>query len=290
MLVRYCIIATMLWASIGQLHAAEAGPRAYKNVPVGINVLQLYYKSSETDGASLNLKSDVELIRYFRYFDFFGNVAAIGGYLPYANAKLSIPALNFSQSVSGMADPLLLFGFDFYGAPALSVDEYKGWEQNTILGFSLQVSLPLGEYDKTSALNLGTNRWVFKPELAISHQLGTSGLYVESYLNYHLFTKNREYLGNLIRDQEGKWGVDAHLVYEFMKGSFLSLDCLYAWGGETKINGVLQGDDIRTTTMGATLKLTFSRNMAAEFKFRDDVDAKNSDKTRSFLMKLQYLW
>ncbi len=280
----------ILWTSVGQLDAAEAGPRAYKNVPVGIDVVQLYYKTSETKGAALNLKSDAELIRYFRYFDFFGNVAAIGGYLPYANAKLSIPALGFSQSVSGMADPVVLFGFDFYGAPALTINEYQDWEQETILGFSLQVSVPLGEYDKTSALNLGTNRWMFKPELAISHQFGTSGLYIESYLNYYLFTKNREYLGSLVRDQDGKWGIDAHLSYEFMKGSFLSFDCLQAWGGETKINGILQGDKIRTTTLGSTLKLTFSKSMAVEFKYRDDVDTRNSDKTRSLLMKLQYAW
>ena len=288
--MRYCVLAVMLIGSVGQLYAAESGPRAYKNVPADINVLQLYYKTSETKGALLNLKSDAELLRYFHYFDFFGNIAVIGGYFPYANATLSIPAFGLTQSVSGMADPVFVFGFDFYGAPLLSIDEYNVWEQKTILGFSLQVSAPLGEYDKTSALNLGLNRWMFRPELAASHQLGTSGLYVESYLNYHFFTKNREYLGNLVRDQNGKWGVDAHLSYEFMRGSFVSLDYLHAWGGETIINGILQGDAIRTTTIGTTLKLTFSKSMAVEFKYRDDLDTKNSDKTRSFLMKLQYLW
>ena len=289
MLIRYCVMATMLWASIGQLHAAESGPRAYQNVPTGINLVQLYYKNNETRGSQI-VTSDLEVLRYYRYFDFFGNVALVGGYLPFAQAKLSIPALGLNKETSGLADPALVFGFDFYGAPAISMDEYKDWVQETILGFSVQISVPLGRYNKTSILNLGANRWMFKPELAISHQFGTSGLYFETYLNYHFYTKNRAYLGNNIKDQNGQWGIDAHLAYEFMRGAFVSIDYFNTWGGETKINGVLQGDRLRDSKLGATLKMPLSRSLAAEFRYSDDLDTKSGNKTRSAQVRLQYVW
>jgi hypothetical protein len=286
----YLLAASMvMFITAGSIHAAESGPRTYKNVPVGINVLRLYYANTETNG-SLNLKSNVGALRYYRYIDFFGNIAAIGGVLPYANAKLTIPAFGLNKTVSGMGDPSFVFGFDFYGAPALTMDEYKNWKQETILGFSIKASAPIGQYDKTSVLNISSNRWIFKPEFAVSHQIADSGLFIESYLHYHFFTKNREYLGNLIRDQNGKWGVDAHLVYEFMRGAFVSFDYHYSWGGETQVNGILQGDAVRDTKIGASLRVPLSRNIAAELRYQNDVNTRNGNKTKLIGFMLQYFW
>jgi hypothetical protein len=278
-----------LFTFVSGLHAAESGPRAYQNVPVGTNVAQLYYNHSETRG-SLNIKSDIEVLRYYRYFDFFGNAAAVGAYLPYANAKLSIPAFGLNQSTSGMGDAVLVFGFDLYGGPAIALDEYKSWVQKTIIGFSAQLTLPTGKYDKTKIVNIGSNRWAFRPELAISHQIGTSGVYVESYLNYQMFTKNSEYLGNFVRQQGGIVGVDGHLSYAFMRGAFVSLDYLRSWGGETSVNGVKQRDQLRDIKFGATLKVAFNRNTAAELKYRDDAHTESGNKTRAMQLKLQYIW
>jgi len=279
----------LIVTSTGSLHAGESGPRAYVNAPVDINLLQLYYANIETKG-SLSLNSDLGALRYVRYFDLFGNIAAVGGVLSYADARLTVPTLGLNQSVSGMGDPVFVLGIDFYGAPAMGMDEYLKWKQETILGFSIQVSAPIGQYDQARILNLGTNRWTFKPELAVSHQIAESGVFIESYLNYHLFTKNREYLGNLIRDQNGKWGVDGHLVYEFMRGAFASFDYFYSWGGETKVNGILQGDIVRDTTIGATVKMPVSQSMAVELKYRHDIKTRSGNKTTVMQGMLQYFW
>jgi len=274
---------------VSDLYAAEAGPRAYQNVPVDTNVAQLYYNNSETRG-SLNIKTDVEVLRYYRYFDFFGNVAAIGAYLPYASAKLSIPAFKLNQSASGMGDAVFVFGFDFFGGPAISLDQYQDWKQETLLGFSLQVTAPTGKYDKAKILNLGANRWVFKPELAVSHQIGTSGVYIESYLNYHALTNNSEYLGNRVLKQKGILGVDGHISYVFMPGAFVSMDYFRTWGGETSINGIMQRDTLRDTRYGVTLTVPFSRSIAAELKYRDDEHTQSGNRMRTVQLKLQYLW
>ena len=74
--------------------------------------------------------------------------------------------------MSGFGDPLFRFSMNFYGAPALSLKEFANYRQDLIVGASLQVTAPLGQYDNSKLLNLGNNRWSFKPELGISKAWG----------------------------------------------------------------------------------------------------------------------
>ncbi len=73
--------------------------------------------------------------------------------------------MSVSRPVVSILDELLR-------APALSVKEFADYRQDLIVGASLQVTAPLGQYDNSKMLNLGTNRWSFKPELGISKALG----------------------------------------------------------------------------------------------------------------------
>ena len=74
--------------------------------------------------------------------------------------------------VNGFMDPRFRLSVNFYGAPALSLPEFRHYQQDLIVGASLQVSVPVGQYDETRIVNLGTNRWSFKPELGVSKALG----------------------------------------------------------------------------------------------------------------------
>ena len=71
-----------------------------------------------------------------------------------------------------MADPRFRFSVNLYGAPSLSLQEFADYKQDLILGASLQVSAPLGQYDSSKLLNIGTNRWSIKPELGVSKAPG----------------------------------------------------------------------------------------------------------------------
>jgi len=269
--------------------AAEAGARAYNNLPVNLNVLQLIYFQSDTSrGGSLRLNSKAGVLRYYRTFELFGQVALVGAFLPYATAKLDLPALGVHKRVIGMSDPTLVIGMDFYGAPALTPEQFKDYKQGTLFGGSLQIIAPLGHYDSASNLNPGGNRWVLKPELAVSQTIGDWEL--ELLANYHFFTSNKSYLGNLIREQKGRWGMDAHVSYTIMQGMWLSLDYLRRWGGETRINGSLQGDQVRDTTMGLTAKMAFSTAYSVELTYRKDIVMRSINESRSFTLKFQTLW
>jgi hypothetical protein len=75
------------------------------------------------------------------------------------------------REVSGFGDPRLRFSVNFYGAPALS-KEFAGYRQDLIVGASVQVSAPLGQYSDNRFVNIGSNRWAVKPELGISKAWG----------------------------------------------------------------------------------------------------------------------
>ena len=74
--------------------------------------------------------------------------------------------------MAGLGDPRFRFSFNLFGAPALSAKDFASYQQDLIVGVSLQFSAPLGQYDNTKLLNLGNNRWSFKPELGISKAWG----------------------------------------------------------------------------------------------------------------------
>ena len=76
------------------------------------------------------------------------------------------------RNVSGFADPRFRLSVNLYGAPALTLKEFKDYEQDLIVGASLQVSVPSGQYDASRLVNIGTNRWSFKPEVGVSKALG----------------------------------------------------------------------------------------------------------------------
>jgi len=280
-----CVLLTLL---PGQTLAAESGARAYNNLPVGLNILQLLYFQSESRSDSLRLRADAGVVRYYRTFELFGRAALIGAFLPYATQKLDVPVFGLHKQVTGFSDPTLVIGMDFFGAPALTREQFRHYKQGTVVGGSLQITAPLGRYDSNKSLNPGSNRWVFEPELAFSQTIG--GWQFELFGNYHFFTSNKAYLGNLTREQKGRWGMDAHLSYTIMHGMWLSVDYLRRWGGETRINGALQGDSVRDASIGVTAQMAFSPAMALQLTYRDDVTTRSTIAARSLLLKAQYLW
>ena len=75
--------------------------------------------------------------------------------------------------MSGLGDPRFRFSINLFGAPALSAKEFANYQQDLIVGASLQVSAPLGQYDDSKLLNLGNNRWSFRTGTGFFQGVGT---------------------------------------------------------------------------------------------------------------------
>ena len=245
----------------GSANAQSMEPRAYSNAPVGMNFLILGYAYQQGDvllDPSLPLK-DVSskihsaVLAYARSLDVFGKSGNIAIVVPYAwvSATGTLNEEGQSRNVSGFADPAIRFSVNLYGAPALSLKEFKNYRQNTILGVSLQVTAPLGQYDSDRLVNIGTNRWSFKPEVGISQALGRWTL--EAIGGVTFYTKNDDFFGGNTREQDSIYSVQGHLIYNFPVGIWAALDATYYTGGRTRVNGV-EGDDLQSNwRLGATL-------------------------------------
>ena len=67
--------------------------------------------------------------------------------------------------------------------------QFAKWKQKVLLGASLRVIAPTGQYDPTKIVNWGINRWAFKPEFGYSEQWGNWVL--DAYAGVWFYTTNR---------------------------------------------------------------------------------------------------
>lgn len=103
--------------------------------------------------ADAKFHSATEVLAYAHSLDAWGNSAKFDLILPYSSfsAHAMVSGKPKEREMSGPADPRLRFSVNFHGASALSLKEFAGYRQDLIVGASLQVTAPLGDYDKQMA-------------------------------------------------------------------------------------------------------------------------------------------
>ncbi|MCW8932789.1 MAG: hypothetical protein OQL19_21440 [Gammaproteobacteria bacterium] len=185
------------------LYAGEIEPRAYVNTPVGVNFLLSGYTYSDGGLATVisspvkdaELKMNTGLFAYARTLNVFGNSGKFDVILPYSDLSGSATWAGEprKRDVSGLIDPRFRFSVNFYGAPAQSLKEFANYQQDLIIGASVQVSAPLGQYDSDKLVNLGSNRWFIKPDIGVSKAWGAFTL--ELSTGAFFFSENDDYFG-----------------------------------------------------------------------------------------------
>jgi len=279
-------------------HAGEIEPRAYVNTPVGINFLIAGY--AYTDGGlstpasspikDAQLTMNTGLLAYARTLDVWGKSGKFDVIVPYSD--LSGSALFLGQprerDISGFNDPLFRFSVNFYGAPALSLEEFANYQQDVIIGASVQVSAPLGQYDKTKLVNLGSNRWFLKPDIGISKTWGAFTL--ELSTGAFFFTSNDDYLGGKTLKQDPLLTTQAHASYNLGRGVWAALSWTYDYGGRTTIDGVRSDVSYSNSRMGATLALPVNRNNSIKLFASSSIHTSAGTGFDLFGIVWQYRW
>jgi hypothetical protein len=160
----------------------------------------------------------------------------------------------------GLGDPRLRLAMNFLGAPAMTPREFASYRQATIVGVSVTLAPPLGEYDPAKLINLGTNRWSFKPEVGLSSALGH--WVVEAMVGVWLFTDNEEFAGGRTRTQDPVVATQVHLTYKFKRSMWLAADANFFTGGRTTVGGTENLDFQRNSRIGATFSAALDRHHA----------------------------
>jgi hypothetical protein len=260
-------VITMLFMAT-HAEAGEIEPRAYVNTPVGINFLLAGYVYSDgglsTPGSSPIKDAEVTmhtgLLAYARSLDVWGKSGKFDVIVPYSD--LSGTAMVSGQprerDVSGFLDPRMRFSVNFYGAPALSLEEFSSYQQDLLLGASVQVSAPLGQYDKDKLVNLGNHRWFIKPDIGISKAWGAFTLELSTGVTF--YTDNDDFFGGKKQEQDPVYTGQFHATYNFGRGIWGAVSGTYDNGGRTTVNGVESSDYQHNSRMGVTLALPVNRN------------------------------
>jgi hypothetical protein len=266
-LILRCCLAAGLACAAALAAAQDLEPRAYANTPVDMNFLIVGYSYMQggvaTDPtiplADAKLKIHGSYLAYARSLDILGRSGKMDIVLPEAwlSGTASYKDQSVERSTSGFADPRFRFSVNLYGAPALSLAEFGDYQQDIIIGGSVQISAPGGEYDPQKLVNLGTNRWSFNTELGISKRIGDWTL--EAIGEGTFYTDNTDFFGGHTRSQDPIYGVQAHIIYSFGKGIWGALDGTYYAGGNTSVDGKSNQNLQQNTRLGGTLTLPLSR-------------------------------
>ena len=257
-----CAVLYLIPPIVNPLKAQDLDPRAYVWVPINGNFLSSGFAFSEggvlTDPSLPieNLQANVQTLNmgYLRSFNLFGKTATAFAALPYSWAQASADLNGQRESISrsGFSDMRMRLSVLLVGAPATTIQKFAQVKHKTILGMSVTVTAPTGQYFSDKLINLGTNRWAFKPELALSHPMGKRWL-IDVYTGVWLFTQNNQfYTGKSKRTQQPMGAFQAHLSYTIRPKMWLAVDATYYVGGESTINDIIKNDRQSNSRIGAT--------------------------------------
>jgi len=253
----------------GRLLAQDLDPRAYARVPVDALVLiagfNYTYGSVVLDPTLpiKDLEAEVEspLLGIARTFSLFGLTSQAFVALPYSWAQASGKVLGEDSSItrSGFGDTRFRVSVLFLGAPAATVEEFAKSSPQTVLGASLTVTAPTGQFFNDKLINLGTNRWSFKPEVGLSYMVSEQW-FIDLYAGAWFFTTNNSfYPGTSIRSQDPLLTFQTHVSYNFNPLMWAAIDLTYYTGGQSAINDIYKDDRQNNSRIGATFNFPISR-------------------------------
>jgi len=289
-------LVLMLFSGIAP--AQEIEPRTYSNAPVGVNFLVVGAGYSE-GGISVDpavqltnakIKTDLGALAYARVLDIGGQSAKFDLIVPYAslNGTAEYVGAPVAREVSGFGDPKLRLAMNFFGAPALKLGEFANYRHDLIIGGSLQVSLPVGQYDRDKLVNIGTNRWYVKPELGISKGWGRWTL--EGTASATIFGDNDDFFGGKHREQAPIYGFQGHLVYGFPSGIWGALTAAHFSGGRTTLDGVRGNDLQQNSRVAATLAFPVNRQNSIKVYASSGVYTRTGTDFDTIGLAWQYRW
>ncbi len=292
--------ATLLLVGFGlilRVAGQQLEPRAYSVSPVGTNIVVVAYGRSTGDVAfdpSLPITDASATISaasagYFRSIDFFGRSANVSLALPYLWGNLQGNVAGQFQQVrrSGLSDPVVRFAVNLHGAPAMDLKKFAAYRQKTTIGASVVVVAPLGQYDPAKAINLGGNRWAFKPEIGISREVRQ--VYLDFYLGAWLYTANNNSQGR-IRKQDPIASSQFHLSYNAKPRLWVAFDATFYAGGRTSLNGVRGNDLQRNSRVGGTLSYKVDRRQSLKFAYSRGAFTTIGADFHAVSVAYQYLW
>jgi hypothetical protein len=302
-------VSILLLASATRLTAQDLAPRAYLVTPLHANAITLtwsFYNGELNFNGTVPITGatgtyHVPVFSYYHSLNFFRRSANVTASLPYAVGTFSGDVLGKGRSIyrSGLLDFSARFSVNLLGGPAMQPRQFAVWKQKTILGASLKVVAPTGQYGPTKLVNWGINRWAFKPEFGYSERWGNWVL--DGYAGVWFYTTNRAYYDIPVPKSQTEAPVgslEGHLSYDFKRFAGLkrlrgwaSLDGNFWWGGVGALNGIRNLDTKQTSSrIGGTLSLPFTKHQSFKIAYSVGTYSRFGGNYHNLQIAWQYSW
>jgi hypothetical protein len=278
--------------------AQELEPRAYSPAPVGTNFLVI--GAAHQSGKVLpdptvpitdaEVSADSALVGYQRSFGLLGRNASIGLGASYTwlDAEGNVGGTERERSVGGVGDARIRFAVGLLGAPALTPEEFARRTPEPLVGTSLTIVAPTGQYDSSKLVNVGSNRWAFKPEIGVSLPFGKA--FVEAATGVWLFTDNDDFFGGQRKEQDPLSSLQLHAGYNFRPGFWLAADATYYAGGRSTVDGVEKDDRQKNSRYGLTLAYPLTSAVSLKASWAKGAFTRIGGDFETFSLFLQYRW
>jgi hypothetical protein len=285
-----------------RLCAQDLSPRAYVITPVHSNAVILtwaFYDGGVNFNGAVPIsgatgKYNVPVFSLYHSLNLFGRSSNLAVSLPYAVGNFSGVESGEQQSIyrSGLLDTSIRFAVNLKGGSAMTPREFVQWKQKTLLGVSLKVIAPTGQYDPTKLVNWGINRWAFRPELGYSERWNRWVL--DGYAGVWFYTMNpasynpptpKPQTEAPIGSLEGHWG------YDFRPRYWASLDGNFWWGGVTTLDNIKNLATRQTgSRIGGTFSAPLSTHQSVKVSYSDGTYIRFGGNYQTVSVAWQYSW
>ncbi|MBC8039362.1 MAG: transporter [Opitutaceae bacterium] len=274
---RWLVILILVLPLTARFAAAQdIEPRRWSHLPIGANFAGAAYAHTTGDvyldpGLQLqDVEFDLETfaVKYIRSFEALGKSARVDLTQPYQSGHWTglINGVPASTDREGLADTTVRVAVNLLGAPPLAGKEfarYRAQSNNeTIVGAGLVVQLPTGKYYEDKLINLGGNRFTFRPQIGAVHSWDKWSAELTAATVF--FTDNDEFFNGRRLEQDPVYTADANLVYTFRPGLWLASSLGYAGGGNTTVNGASSDNSQSSIGWGLSLGVPITQAIGAK--------------------------
>jgi hypothetical protein len=297
------VLSSLVALFSARIHAQDLSPRAYVITPIHTNAV-LFTWSFFDGGVNFNGSVpisgatgtyNVPIFSLYHTLNFFGRSANITAALPYAFGNFTGQGpLGRRQTIyrSGLLDTTIRFSVNLKGGPAMTPQVFSKWKQKTLIGVSLKIIAPTGQYEPTKLVNWGINRWAFKPELGYSKRW--DHLLLDGYGGVWFYTTNPASFAQPVPQPQTEapiGSLEGHLSYDLKPRYWVSLDGNFWFGGVTTLNGIRNLQTRQTgSRIGGTASIPLGKHQSIKVNYSNGTYVRFGGNYQNVSVAWQYSW
>lgn len=291
------LAAIALLGSMKPARSQELEPRSYSASPIDTNFAGVNFTTSTGDVSldpSLPLSDvhasiDTAALSLLRTFDLVGRTASWAVTVPYLGGHVTGAVYGHAQAASryGFPDLRARFGMNVLGR-ALTPREFARQKPRTTLGVSLTVIAPTGTYDPTHLINIGSNRWSFKPEIGLEQPMGK--WFTDFSAALWLFGENNDYFRGQVLRQAPLSLFQLHTGYNFRVSQWVAFDANYYSGGATSVSGATPINLLANSRYGVAFSQPMGPGVSVKLSWSHWLNGRYGQNFSTDGVVLQYRW